>query len=124
MQERLTVHSGEYRHVEGLRYQVLGIAHLAAPSLLNENSATIGTALSVAGYEETHTVSGHQIVVSEFKNEQGSSLAYVKQDDSDVPDQVVVYRQLEDGESYPEGQLWWRPIENFVQHFTPLEQPT
>ena len=103
---------------------MLGIAHLSSLSALNEHSSLIGTALSVAGYEETHEVSGNPIDVYRLSDEQNSGLMFIRQGNFEVPDEVVVYKQLEQGAMYPKDQLWWRPLENFSQHFTPIENPT
>jgi len=65
-------------------------------------------------------VTGYPIQVYKVCDEK-PSLAFVKQDEFDAPNNVVVYEQLDQGAMYPKGQLWWRPLDNFIQHFTPLE---
>lgn len=117
---------GEYRHIEGHRYSVLGIAQRIddLTSIANRRPTEIGTALSVAGYEETEEVSGNQIqvfrvIVAGEGND--SELVFTKLGQFETPDKVVVYIQLEK-EKYPAGQLWWRPIENFQRYFSLVKE--
>ncbi len=123
MSERI-LYSGEYQHEAGPNYSVLGLASAGGANALKDHTF-VGDALSVAGYEETHEVTGYPIAVYRVQIEGVEGLIYVKSDGHvpegvDLPDQVVVYEQLTQG-AYPIGQLWWRPEENFNQHFTPLE---
>lgn len=103
---------GKYSHPEGLTYQVFGLAGKVEKQ--PENSASMGVALGVAGYEQTHEVKGDQIQV--FKSDQGYTFIPLGQ--FDCPDEIVWYMQLENGERYKAGQLWWRPPENFQEYFT------
>ncbi len=111
---------GKYRHTEGLTYSVWGLAQLLTPDISRDNYSSAGKALSVAGYEETHIVKGDALEV--LRDKVDSTLVVIKEGDFECPPQVVVYEQLEKGQQYPQGQLWWRPIDNFLQYFTPTAQ--
>lgn len=122
MEETPKIIPGEYSHPEGLTYRVLGLANLIDN---HEGLTEVGIALGVAGYEETGQVSGEKIAVySKIDVEKDSQvkMVYIKIDNFDAPNQVVVYKQLGKGKLYPAGQLWFRPIDNFLQHFTLIEK--
>ena len=107
---------GQYLHEGNVEapYFVLGSAKRRdSLDKLPYQSTVIGEALAVAGYEETGEVTGEPIKVIE-SDEQG--LQFVTLGHFEAPENVVVYRQLRQG-SYPSGQLWWRPPENFKKHF-------
>jgi hypothetical protein len=116
-----TIHAGKYRHAEGLLYSVLGLAKVSMTPIASTRYSPLGTALSVAGYEETHEVSGHPLEVFRLKTNK-NVVACVSDGTFVCPDEVVVYRQLEKGAAYPLGQLWWRPIENFTKHFKQIDK--
>ena len=117
MVETQEISIGEYLHSEGLKYNVLGLARWRKK--VQNSVEIIGIALAVAGYEETHEVTGEPIQVYRGKDDR---LFFVKVGNFKTPQKVVVYRQMEKGALYPEGQLWWRPRKNFLKHFIRLEK--
>lgn len=117
MKETSFVEGSKYAHQEGLTYFMFGLASRIEKRI--ENAQVIGLALGVAGYEETGEVKGDPIAV--YKTDNGYNFMPVGQ--FDCPEQAVVYMQLEDGEKYRASQLWWRPVENFQEHFNLIENP-
>src|SRR3989339_1081048 len=95
MKETQSIQPGDYLHKEGNLYTVIGMAAME-DNLLNNNRSEIsyiGTALSVAGYEETGEVSGNQIHVFCIKSNAGTKLIFVNPFSHSTPESVVVYRQ-------------------------------
>ncbi len=123
MGAKIELTRGLWRHnKEGIQYFVIGNARiLKSPTDFIGNPELVGTALSVEGYEDTGLVSGNKVQVYEERGDSGSPvLRFLKTGKFDAPDDIVVYRQLADGKQYKQGQLWWRPPENFATNFTPL----
>lgn len=115
MKETQLVEGSKYAHKEGLNYLMFGVANKIEKRI--EKAQVIGLALGAAGYEETGEVKGDPIAV--YKTEQGYIFIPVRE--FDCPEQIVVYMQLDDGEKYRASQLWWRPVEDFQQNFTLIE---
>jgi len=116
MKEKVEIMVGQYRHESGHPYFVYGLAKLREGSEIGQDEVIrIGVALSVAGYEETGEVKGEEIEVYKTDTEK-PELLFIRLGDFETPNNVVVYEQLEKGQ-YPAGQLWWRPEDNFQEHF-------
>ncbi len=99
-------------------YQVLGLFQgIIDPNNIAGQVQELGIALGVAGYEETGKVSGEQIKLIQITEGQQQILGFIKLGQFEIPDVIVGYKQLKAG-SYPAGQLWWRPPENFQVHFS------
>ena len=102
-----------FLHEEGEKYQFLAFAQKVESK--KEGFGFVGEALCAEGFEETHK-SDRSKKIKVYGN--GERFEFVQVFPNEIPDNVVFYVQESKDKHF--GQLWWRPVEDFLQHFSPV----